>query len=281
MGHDYHMLDVFGEGDFSGNPLAVIADAQGLDDAALNRIANWLNLPETTFLLPPTDPEADYRVRIFTPTGELPFAGHPTLGTCHAWLSMGNRPKHPGRVVQQCAVGLVTVRQAEDGGRLAFAAPPLVRSGPLDAETLDQAIRVLGIAPGDVVEAVWVDNGPGWLAILLPSVEAVMALRPQASPEDRLFIGVAAAAPEGGETGFEVRAFTVENGVALEDPVTGSFNASLAMHLLDSGKARAPYVAAQGTALGRSGRVYVDQDEDGRIWIGGQTKTLFVGKRLF
>lgn len=280
MAHGYHLVDVFGQGDFSGNPLAVMADAQGLGDEDLLRIANWLNLPETTFLLPPTDPEADYRVRIFTPTGELPFAGHPTLGTCHAWLSMGNRPKHPGRVVQQCGVGLVSVRRGE-AGRLAFAAPPLVRSGPLDTETLDRAVRVLGINRSDVVEAVWADNGPGWLAIRLPSVEAVLALRPQARPEDRLFIGVAAAAREGSEAAYEVRAFTVENGGALEDPVTGSFNASLAMHLLGSGQARAPYVAAQGTALGRSGRVHVDQDGDGRIWIGGQTKTLFAGERLF
>lgn len=279
MTHGYHMVDVFGLGDFSGNPLAVIADAQGLGDADLLRIANWLNLPETTFLLPPTDPEADYRVRIFTPTGELPFAGHPTLGTCHAWLSMGNRPRRPGLVVQQCGVGLVPVRR-DGAGRLAFAAPPLIRSGPLDAETLERAVRVLGIGRSDVVEAVWADNGPGWLAIRLPSVEAVLALRPQARPEDRLFIGVAAAR-EGGETAYEVRAFTVENGVALEDPVTGSFNASLAIHLLGSGQGRAPYVAAQGTALGRSGRVYVDQDAEGRIWVGGQTKTLFVGERLF
>lgn len=279
MAHGYRLVDVFGQGDFSGNPLAVMANAQGLGDEDLLRIANWLNLPETTFLLPPTDPEADYRVRIFTPTGELPFAGHPTLGTCHAWLSMGNRPKHPGRVVQQCGVGLVSVRRGE-AGRLAFAAPPLVRSGPLDTETLDRAVRVLGINRSDVVEAVWADNGPGWLAIRLPSVEAVLALRPQARPEDRLFIGVAAAAREGGEAAYEVRAFTVENGVALEDPVTGSFNASLAMHLLGSGQARAPYVAAQGTALGRGGRVHVDQDADGRIWIGGQTKTLFAGERL-
>jgi PhzF family phenazine biosynthesis protein len=248
-------------------------DADGLDDAAMQRFASWTNLSETTFVLPPSHPEADYRVRIFTPVLELPFAGHPTLGTCHAWLEAGGAPRSDDAVVQECGAGLVELRQL-DGG-LAFAAPPLVRSGPVDASLVDRIAELLRIERSDVVDAQWVDNGPGWVAVLLPSAEAVLAVRPGVVDLD---VGVVGPCPEWSEAAFEVRAFVPNDGSTVEDPVTGSLNASLAEWLLRTGRAKAPYVASQGTALGRSGRVHISTDDDGRIWVGGATVTCLEGE---
>jgi PhzF family phenazine biosynthesis protein len=223
-------------------------------------------------VLTPTAPGADYRVRIFTPTLELPFAGHPTLGTCHAWLAEGGRGATDRMVVQECAAGLVRVRCRDD--RLAFAAPPLLRSGPVDEETVQRVVTQLGIARAEVVEAQWVDNGPGWVAVLLPDAEAVLALRPGLVDLD---IGVVGPHPAGSAQSWEVRAFFPKDGSTVEDPVTGSLNASLAQWLIGSGRAGSSYVAAQGTVLGRAGRVHVERDDDGTVWVGGGTVTCVTG----
>ena len=262
-------VDVFGDGPGYGNPVAVVIDADGLDDLELQRFANWTNLSETTFLLPPTQPGADYRVRIFTTSRELPFAGHPTLGSAHAWLEAGGGARE--RVVQECAAGLIELRR-DSGGRLAFAAPPLVRSGPLDEDTLAQIVATLGIERQEIVDHAWTDNGPGWATVLLGSAERVLGLSP--TPEKALDIGVVGPHPDGTP---EVRAFVVEDGACWEDPVTGSLNAGVAQWLLGSGRLTAPYVARQGTALGRTGRVHVDRDPDGTVWVGGQTRTVVSG----
>jgi PhzF family phenazine biosynthesis protein len=272
MGRPFLQVDVFTEVAFRGNPVAVVLDAEGLATDEMQRIAHWTNLSETTFVQSPTAPDADYKVRIFTPVAELPFAGHPTLGTCHAWLSAGGRPKQDGTIVQECAAGLITVRQASDG--LAFAAPPLIRSGPVDDAYLERVVGQLGINRADVVDAAWVDNGPGWVAVLLDGVDAVLALRP--SPVDGM-IGAVAFHPPGSAEAIEVRAFFPKDGATVEDPVTGSLNASLAQWLLGSGRLTAPYVASQGAALGRQGRARISQDTDGTIWVGGGTITCVEG----
>jgi PhzF family phenazine biosynthesis protein len=251
----------------------VVLDATGLADADMQRIARWTNLSETTFVLAPRNPRADYRVRIFTATGELPFAGHPTLGTCHAWLEAGGRPRRADVVVQECGAGLVPVRRTAAGW--AFQAPPLVRSGPVDAALVDDLACGLGIDRATVVDAAWVDNGPGWVALLLPSAEDVLAVRPRAAAHP---VGVVGPHPPGAAAAVEVRAFLPQDGALVEDPVTGSLNASLAQWLVASGRVRAPYVAAQGAALGRAGRVHVTQDGDGAIWVGGATTTRVVGE---
>lgn len=270
----FKLVDVFGTGPFSGNPLAVISDAEGLSADEMLSITRWLNLSETTFLLPPTDEAADYRVRIFTPDREMPFAGHPTLGTAHVWLENGGRPKTPGRIVQQCGIGLVPLQHADE---LAFAVPPLIRSGPVDDADLNDALAVLQIGREAVVEAQWVDNGPGWLGVRLASAEAVRAVKPLGSYHKRMDIGVVGL-ETAGETDVEIRAiFSDQTGALREDPVTGSLNASVAQWLLGAGLLKAPYVAAQGTCLGRTGRVRVTQDAD-HIWIGGATRTLFEGR---
>jgi PhzF family phenazine biosynthesis protein len=275
MQRPYAEVDVFTAHPYRGNPLAVVLDGSGLPDAEMQRFANWTNFSETTFLLPPTDPAADYRVRIFTTTTELPFAGHPTLGSCHAWLAAGGVPKAPDTVVQQCGVGLVTVRReaAGAGWRLAFAAPPLVRHGPIEPAVLEQVVDVLGIALDEVVDAAWIDNGPGWLGVLLRSADAVLALRPADSD---LKIGVIGPYPDGGPGAYEVRAFFPENGKTFEDPVTGSLNASAAQWLIGSGRFAPPYVARQGSVLGRDGVVHVDVDVDG-VWIGGDVVSCVEG----
>lgn len=272
----FHQVDVFAAEATKGNPLAVVHDSQGLDDTQMAAFARWTNLSETTFLLPPTEPGADYRVRIFTPGGELPFAGHPTLGSAWAWLAAGGRPRDDGFVVQQCGIGLVRLRQA--GGRLAFAAPPLLRSGPADAATLAQAVRALGVAPEDVVGHQWVVNGPEWLAIRLRTRAQVLALKPDMAAMGRLKLGVVAV-DDDGETAAEVRAFVPGIGVA-EDPVTGSLNAGLALWLIGAGVLPAHYVAAQGTALGRAGRVHVERDGD-TVWIGGEVTPCIEGRVTF
>ena len=276
MPRPFRLVDVFGTHAFTGNPLAVVADAEGLDPAEMQRIARWLNLSETAFLLPPTTPEADYCVRIFTLAHELPFAGHPTLGSCHAWLEAGGRPRGERTVVQECGAGLVPIRR--DGDVLAFAAPPLIRSGPVDEEKLAEVAAVLGIARADIVDAAWADNGPGWVAVLLASAEAVLAVEPARHHPRRIDIGVVGAHAAGGEAAFEVRAlFSDAHSALIEDPVTGSLNAAIAQWLFASGRARDDYTAAQGTRLGRTGRVRVRRDGDGQVWIGGRTLTLFAG----
>jgi PhzF family phenazine biosynthesis protein len=239
----------------------------------MQRLANWTNLSETTFVLSPTAADADYRVRIFTPTQELPFAGHPTLGTCHVWLESGGSPRRTDRIVQQCAAGLIELRRTSHG--LAFAAPPLVRSGPVDEAMALQVAQALGIARGEMADIEWVDNGPGWVGVLLENAESVLALRPGYS---ELFIGVAGPHPAGAAEAWEVRAFFPKSGSTVEDPVTGSFNASLAQWLLRTGRAESPWVARQGTALGRAGFVHLEQDETGTVWVGGGTVTCVSGE---
>jgi PhzF family phenazine biosynthesis protein len=271
MKRRFHQVDVFSAVPLKGNPLAVVHAAAGVDDATMAAFARWTNLSETTFLLPPSEAGADYRVRIFTPFGELPFAGHPTLGSCWAWLAAGGRPLEDGVVVQQCAVGLVRIRR--QGARLAFAAPPTRRSGPLEAERLAVACRALGLAEDDVLHHQWVDNGPGWGAVMLRSAEAVRAVQVDWSVLGDVKLGLVGAHPAGSEAAFEVRALF--NGI--EDPVTGSLNASLAQWLIGAGLAPASYVASQGHALGRDGRVYV-QREGADIWVGGDVVACIDGE---
>ena len=227
--------------------------------------ARWTHLSETTFLLPPTDPAADYRVRIFTPGGELPFAGHPTLGSCHAWLAAGGAPRDAGLVVQECGVGLVRIRR--QGGRLAFAAPPLRRSGPLDEPLVQRIAAALAVSRRDILHHHWVDNGPGWCAVMLRTAAQVLACRPDWAGLGEIKLGLVGKHPPGHEAMFEVRAFVPSLGVP-EDPVTGSLNAGLAQWLIAAGLAPPHYVAAQGTALGRAGRVFVEQ-AGAVVWIGG------------
>jgi len=270
----FAQVDVFTAQPLKGNALAVVIDGAGLSDDEMTAFARWTNLSETTFLLPPTDPAADYRVRIFTPGGELPFAGHPTLGSAHAFLASGGDVKKPGEVVQQCAIGLVRVKR--NGARLAFAAPPLKRSGPVDAAMRAQAIASLRVAPEAVLDVVWCDNGPGWLAIRLADAASVLALQPDFAVMGRLKVGVVGAYPAGSECQFEVRAFVPDIGVP-EDPVTGSLNAGLALWLQEAGLAGDSYVAAQGAALGRAGRVHVKRDAEG-TWIGGDVTPLIHGQ---
>lgn len=271
-------VDVFTDVPYGGNPVAVVLDGGGIDDDTMLRVARWTNLSETTFVLPPTEPGADYLVRILTPAGELPFAGHPTLGTCHAWLEAGGRPARADVVVQQCAAGLVQLQRGR--GRLAFAAPPLVRSGPVAPELVGTALAAVGVPAASLVEATWADNGPGWIALLLDSVDAVLAARPGRLPDELadIKIGLVAHHPEGSRAAIEVRAFFPQDGLLAEDPVTGSLNASLAQWLLGSARLGAPYVASQGRALGRAGEIHVSRDADGTIWIGGGTRTLITGE---
>jgi PhzF family phenazine biosynthesis protein len=265
-------VDVFATTPYYGNPVPVVLDGSGLTTEEMQHFASWTNLSETTFVLPATVPTADYLVRIFTPSVELPFAGHPTLGTCHAWLEHGGSPHDRAAVVQECGAGLVRVRQTENG--LAFAAPPLVRSGPVDDAVVAHIADLLGLAVSEIVDSQWVDNGPGWVAVLLVDAAAVLAVRP--APSD-LDIGVVGPHPPGSPVAVEVRAFFPKDGGTVEDPVTGSLNASLAEWLLRTGRVTAPYVASQGTALDRAGRVHVTRD-DGQIWVGGATVTCVTGE---
>ena len=280
----FSQVDVFCAEPPAGNPLAVVHDATDLSEAQMAEFARWTNLSETTFLLPPSDAGraagADYRVRIWTPGGELPFAGHPTVGSCHAWLAAGGAAT-PGRVVQECGVGLVELRLGERGP--AFAAPPLLRSGPVAADDVRRAALALGLAPGEVVDAAWCDNGPGWMGLLVPSADVVRRLTPDFAALGELAVGVigpyppgGAAELPGGPADVEVRAFCPAHGVA-EDPVTGSLNAGLAQWLIGAGRLPTTYVAAQGTELARRGRVHVHADPDGRIWVGGAAHTVVAG----
>ena len=269
----FHQVDVFSAVAFKGNPLAVIAGADGLDDARMQAIANWTNLSETTFLLRPKDTAADYRVRIFTPQRELPFAGHPTLGSSHVWLALGHKPKG-NEVIQECGAGLVRIKR--DGARLAFAAPPLRRSGEVAPDLKARIARSLGITEDAIKAAQWVDNGPGWVAVMLGSRGELLKLSQDVSVLPDQSLGVVApwdTAKDGSEAQFEVRAFMGRGG---EDPVTGSLNASLAQWLIGAGIAPPRYIAAQGTVLGRAGRVHVTQEGD-TIWIGGDVTTCIAG----
>jgi len=268
----FAQVDVFTSVPYYGNPLAVVLDGDGLTDQQLQRFASWTNLSETTFLLPPTDPSADYLVRIFTASQELPFAGHPTLGSAHVWLSYGGAPKQDGVVVQECRAGLVEIRRTDDG--LAFAAPPLTQAGTPDEADVVSAAAALGIDRAEILDAQWAVNGPRWLAVRLASAQAVLAVVPQPSDLD---VGLIGFHPSGSECLYEVRAFFPANGLPVEDPVTGSLNAGIAQWLVGSGEAVPPYVAAQGTALGRAGRVHVSRTGDGRIWIGGTVTTCIHG----
>jgi PhzF family phenazine biosynthesis protein len=269
----FAQVDVFTDTPYAGNPVAVVLDGSGLSSEEMQRFASWTNLSETTFVLPPSADRADYRVRIFTPTLELPFAGHPTLGTCHAWIEAGRTPQRPDVIVQECDAGLIEVRRG--AGQLAFAAPPLRRSGPVDDGLLGALASAMGLRRDEIVDAAWVDNGPGWVGLLLASADRVLQVRPSFIDED---VGLVAPYPDGAPQAFEVRAFFPKDGALVEDPVTGSLNASLAMWLLETGRATAPYVASQGTALGRAGRVHVSRDEHGTIWVGGGTVTCIDGQ---
>jgi PhzF family phenazine biosynthesis protein len=269
----FSQVDVFTVVPYRGNPVAVVLDGSGLTTGQMQSFADWANLSETTFVLPPSTDNADYQVRIFTPSLELPFAGHPTLGTCHAWLEAGGVPRQPGTIVQECGAGLITVRNTPDG--LAFAAPPVLRDGPVEDALLEHIASILRIDRSAIVDASWADNGPGWVAVLLGSADAVLALQPG---ETDLDLGVAGPYPPGSPAAFEVRAFVPKRGGTDEDPVTGSLNASLAQWLLRTGRAHAPYVVSQGTALGRGGRVHISHDSGGTIWVAGGTITCVSGR---
>lgn len=262
----------------SGNPLAVVVDSDGLSTEEMSEITRWFNLSETTFLEAPTTEEADYRVRIFTLAGELPFAGHPTLGTCHVWADLNGSGN--GQVVQECGAGLIRLRQTD--ARIAFETPPLIRSGPVDPVELAEFAHVLGVEVSDIVASAWVDNGPGWVGIQLRDAQTVLDLEPDFTRHpkpDSLDIGVVGFHPPESESLYEVRAFfSGHAGTVLEDPVTGSLNASLADWLIGEGKAEPPYVTSQGTALGRRGRIHVSRDDEGAIWIGGSTTTMVEGQ---
>lgn len=269
----FQQVDVFSSRPLRGNPLAVVVGADTLSEPEMAAFANWTNLSETTFLLKPKSAGADYRVRIFTPVRELPFAGHPTLGSCHVWLASGGTPKG-GEIIQECEAGLIRIRR--DNDRLSFAAPDLRRAGPIEPEILSRVVGGLNLEPDAIVGANWVDNGPGWLAVLLRSREEVLALRPDYAIISGLRVGVVApwnSSKEGRDADFEVRAFTA---AGFEDPVTGSLNAGLAQWLIGSGIAPSTYIASQGTVLGRAGRVHVEQ-AGGDIWIGGNVATCIEG----
>jgi len=269
----FSQVNVFSADPLGGNPLAVVHAAEGLSEAQMAALARWTNLSETTFLLPPTDSGADYYVRIFTPVRELPFAGHPTLGSCHVWLAAGGKPRQSSRVVQQCGVGLVRVRC--DGPRLEFAAPPLRRTGVLETDVLTKIAMALAVQPVDIVHHQWVDNGPGWCAVMLRSARQVLSLKPDWAALAPLNLGVVGPHESSDDAAFEVRAFSGIGG--YEDPVTGSLNASLAQWLIGAGLAQSPYVAAQGTALQRAGRVHLRKDGED-VWVGGEVVDVIRGE---
>lgn len=265
----FQQVDVFAEKPCLGNPVAVVHDADGLDTDAMRRFAEWTNLSETTFLLAPTTPRADYRVRIFALDREIPFAGHPTLGSCHAWLDGDEREQ----VVQECGAGIVEIRRID--GRLAFAAPPLIRSGPPDEALVAEIAAALGVQRDEIVAAAWLDNGPGWVGVQLASAEAVLGAS-VAVPSSHGDLGLVGLYPPGAPEAAEVRAFFGAPGQAAEDPVTGSLNASAAQWLLERGVLEPPYVARQGTAMGRAGRIHISRDGD-TLWVGGATTTVVTG----
>ncbi|MFJ6572122.1 PhzF family phenazine biosynthesis protein [Streptomyces sp. NPDC091292] len=261
-------VDVFSTAPYRGNPVAVVLDGTDLTDEDMQRLARWTNLSETTFVLPPTMPEADYRLRIFTPQGELPFAGHPTLGSARAWLDGGGKPRHSDHVVQECAAGLVTVRSGE--GKLSFAAPPRIRDGALDDVYLERIVAAFGIARERVLAHQWVDNGPGWAVIQLATAEEVLALEPDLSLIPTAMVGAIGAHPEGSEYHFEMRTFAPGAGVS-EDPACGSMNAGVGQWLTSTGAAPSSYRVSQGARLGRAAGIEIDADPDGTVWVSGAT----------
>ncbi|MEX1033104.1 MAG: PhzF family phenazine biosynthesis protein [Cellvibrionaceae bacterium] len=269
----FSQVNVFSTNPIGGNPLAVVHDAGTLNEEQMFALARWTNLSETTFLLTPTSPEADYRVRIFSPVGELPFAGHPTLGSCHAWLAAGGASGSPGHAVQECGAGLVSIRK--DGQRLEFAAPPLIRSGPLEDAVLGKIAKALDLSLSDIVHHQWVDNGPGWCAVMLDSARKVLSVKPDWAALSPLNLGIVGTHDSSCDATVEVRAFVGAGG--YEDPVTGSLNASLAQWLFDAGLVKSPYVAAQGTVLQRAGRVYLRQSSDA-VWVGGEVIDVIRGE---
>ncbi len=269
----FSQVDVFTTVPYLGNPLAVVLDGTGLSTAHMQAFTDWTNLSEATFVLPPTHPQADYAVRIFCPGRELPFAGHPTLGTCHAWLEAGGVPKAQ-EVVQECGVGLVNIQR--QGTRLAFAAPPLRRGGPLDEADVQLIAKGLGVARQDIVHHAWCNNGPQWRGVMLVSAEQVLALKPDPEVLQGLDVGVVGPHTQG-ETQFEVRAFFPGNNGLAEDPVTGSLNAAIGQWLIEAGLAPNSYVASQGACLARAGRVYVHRDAQNQVWVGGESVTCIQG----
>ncbi|MEO0438099.1 MAG: PhzF family phenazine biosynthesis protein [Pseudomonadota bacterium] len=272
----FRQVDVFAGSEYRGNPVAVVHDANGLDDEQMARFARWTNLSETTFLLKPESPDADYRLRIFTPGGELPFAGHPTLGSCHAWLEAGGNARGTGEIVQECGAGLVRIKELD--GLLSFSAPALVRSGPLEAALVTQLTHALGLSEDAVLDHQWVDNGPGWCALLLDSVDRVLSCSLDVSLVGSTPFGLVAQA-KAGPFDFEVRAFVPALGIP-EDPVTGSLNAGIAQWLIGSGYAPSSYCARQGTAIGREGIIKINQIDD-TLWVSGSTTTNITGTVAF
>ena len=262
----FMQVDVFSATPYLGNPVAVVLDGTELADDEMQRLARWTNLSETTFVLPPAAPEADYRLRIFTPASELPFAGHPTLGSARAWLDHGGTPQHAGRIVQECAAGLVSVRCGEGG--LSFAAPPLIRQGALEDDFVGEIVAAFGIERDRVLAHQWVDNGPGWAVVQLPTAEEVLALEPDLSRIPDAMVGAIGAYPPGSEHDFELRTFAPGAGVP-EDPVCGSMNASVGQWLTATGAAPAAYRVSQGARVGRAGTVEITADPDGTVWVGG------------
>ena len=270
----FAQVDVFGSAPYLGNPVAVVLDGEDLTAEDMQRVARWTNLSETTFVLPPTNPDADYRLRIFTPGGELPFAGHPTLGSAHAWLENGGAPAASDRIVQECTAGLVVVRRGTDG--LSFAAPPMLRSGPVEDEYLDDITGALGIEREQVIAHQWVDNGPGWAVVQLPTADDVLDLQPDLSRIPTAMIGAIGAHPDGSEYAYEMRTFAPGVGVA-EDPVCGSMNASVGQWLTAGGAAPADYRVSQGARVGRAGSIHITTDPTGAVWVGGATTTCIRG----
>ena len=282
MQRAFAQVDVFTATPYLGNPVAVVLDGTGLSTEAMQAFTDWTHLSEATFVLPPTQAGADYALRIFCPGRELPFAGHPTLGSCHAWLDAGGMPQG-AEVVQECAVGLVRIRR--DGQRLAFAAPPLRRSGPLPEDEVLRIAQGLGLARQDILHHAWCDNGPQWRGVMLASAQQVLALQPNAQILAGMEVGVVAPLDQasqqstnGPAEAFEVRAFFPGHGGLTEDPVTGSLNAALGQWLIGAGLAPTHYEARQGTALGRAGRVHVQQDAQGQVWVGGESVVCIKGQ---
>lgn len=275
---NFDLVDVFpSERPLTGNPLAVVHDGDALSDAQMITLTRWLGFSETTFLLPPTDPDADYHVRIFCPRGELPFAGHPTLGTAWAWLNAGGTPKREGVVMQQCGVGLVEVRITDE--KLAFRAPPLIRSGPLGEGELNEALKLLNLPREAVLDAVWADNGPGWQLLRLASAEAVLAVECPARGPVPTDLAIVGPSQEAG-IDWEVRTFFAgDTGAIIEDPVTGSLNASLGQYLFEAGLVKGAYIAAQGRCVGADGRAYVSREGED-VWVGGKVAAVSLGGSL-
>jgi len=273
----FAQVDVFSSTQYLGNPVAVVLDADGLDADMMQRVARWTNLSETTFVLPASSAEADYRLRIFTPGGELPFAGHPTLGSAHAWLESGGIPRDPATIVQEVEAGLIAIRR--DGDLLSFAAPPTIRSGDLDEQYVGQIVEAFGIERSKILAHQWVDNGPGWAVVRLATAQEVLDLTPDLARIPDAMVGAIGAYPEGAEHAFEMRTFAPALGIA-EDPVCGSMNASVGQWLVRSGAVAGGYRVSQGSRLGRAGDIVITVGDDGSVWVGGSTTTLFRGEAL-